>query len=751
MTTRDPLGRRLLATFLAELQEQLRVMNADLLALEAAPDDAERLKSLFRVAHTLKGAARAAQVPLVSEVCHALETLLARARDGRAPLAGPEVNLLFSAADALARAGERLAGGSEVNEPALVEVLRALGGAAERASAGAATASGPASGGAAPKPAGAPAVTPARSPGRRRDSGPAVAIPETRVRVEAEQLDGLLASTGQLVIATGRLAPLPSEMEALSDLAGRCAADWRRAGRRIRLALERAGPAGARSQELLDRLDRSLRQLAAECGRVAAEAAHRARTLAQATDETADRVRRLRMRPFADVSEALPRAVRDLAAAAGKEVRLQLAGGEVQADRAVLDGLREAILQLVRNAVDHGIEPPEVRERLGKPRAGTLAVEAELRGNRIVVRVSDDGAGLDLDGIREQLRRRGLPAPADERELAQALLQGGVSTRSEATPISGRGVGLDVVRAAVTRINGAVAVSWTPGAGTTFRLECPPSLATLRALVVEVGPYLAAIPAAAVLRALRVPVDRIRRAAERDMLPTEDGAVPLVPLARLLPPLPERPVPGAALVVLLEAADRRLAVAVDALVGEQELVIRPIAGRNGGAALLAGAALLPTGRVALVVNPGPLVATGHGLPAGGRIVVAPEAQALPPRRRILVVDDSITARTLEQSVLEAAGYEVRTAVDGADAWRVLQEHGADLVVSDIEMPRLDGFGLCQAIRASPRFRDLPIILVTALESPEHRARGLEVGATAYLGKSSFDQVGLLDTVRELLG
>lgn len=741
--TRDPLGRRLLATFLGELQEQLRVMNADLLALEAAPEDAERLKSLFRVAHTLKGAARAAQVPLVSEVCHALETLLARARDGRGALTASEFNLLFSAADALARAGERLATGSEVDEAALVELLRAVGGAAERPSGGPPTAPGSA-------PAAA-LVVPA-PPVARPDSGPAAAAaPETRVRVEAEQLDALLAFAGQLIIATGRLAPLPSELEALSELAGRCAADWRRARRRIRLALERAGPAGGAPHALVDQLDPRLRQLAAEAGRVAAEAGSRARTLAQAAAETADRVRRLRMRPFADVSEALPRAVRDLAAAAGKEVRLRLAGGEVRADRAVLDGLREAILQLVRNAVDHGIEPPEVRERLGKPRAGTLAVEAELRGNRIVVRVSDDGAGLDRDAIREQLRRRGLPVPADAWELAQALLQGGVSTRAEATPISGRGVGLDVVRAAVARINGAVAVSWRPGEGTTFRLECSPSLATLRALVAEVGSHLTAIPAGAVVQVLRVPVDRIRRAGDRDVLPTEDGAVPLVPLARLLPPLSERPVAGAALVALLEAADRRLAVTVDALLGEQELVIRPIAAGNGAAPLLAGAALLPSGRVALVVNPGSLVAAGQGLAAGARIAIAPEAEAPPRRRRILVVDDSITARTLEQSVLEAAGYEVRTAVDGADAWRVLQEHGADLIVSDIEMPRLDGFDLCRAIRASPRFRDLPIILVTALESPEHRARGLEVGATAYLGKSSFDQVGLLDTVRELLG
>src|SRR6266571_5365190 len=464
-------------------------------------------------------------------------------------------------------------------------------------------------------------------------ASPAASVPPTvdrgdgQVRVAGEKLDVLLASTEQLLIAGSRVASRPAELAALHDFAARWATEWRRAGRRLRLALERSG-ASAATRQAVHVVEEHLGRLVHDTSRLAASATEDARTLAQATDEVADRVRGLRMRPFAEACEALPRAVRDIAAAVGKEVQLEIRGGDVHADRAVLDGLREAILHLVRNAVDHGIEPPVVREQAGKSRTGTVAVAAAVRGDRIIVTVADDGAGLDVPAIRAQLERRGVPVPTAERDLAPALLAAGVSTRAETTAISGRGVGLDIVRAAVGRIRGKADVTWVAGRGTTFTLECPPTLATVRALLVAVGPQILAVPTIHIARLARITPEAIRHAEGRQ---------------------------------------------------------------------------------------------------------------------------AIATRTLEQSILDAAGYDVLTAVDGGDGWRVLQEHGADLVVADIEMPRMDGFALCEAIRASKRFKELPVVLVTALETPEHRARGLEVGADAYLGKSSFDQQNLLDTITQLLG
>jgi two-component system chemotaxis sensor kinase CheA len=263
---------------------------------------------------------------------------------------------------------------------------------------------------------------------------------------------------------------------------------------------------------------------------------------------------------------------------------------------------------------------------------------------------------------------------------------------------------------------------------------------------VVVGSQTLALPTSEVERVLRVRPDQMRRAEGRDVL-AGDRPIPLVALARLLPPLLERPTTSPTPVVVLAVGERRLALAVDELVAEQEIVLQPLGARAGLLPLLSGAAILATGRVALVLDPVAIVTAGLGLGAGSLSRAEVTGAA---RRKVLVVDDSITTRTLEQSILEAAGYDVSTAVDGADGWNALQERGADAVVADVDMPRMDGFALCEAIRGSKRFKELPVVLLTAMETPDHRARGLEVAADAYIGKSSFDQRALLDTLRELL-
>ncbi|MGH7590160.1 MAG: chemotaxis protein CheA, partial [Gemmatimonadales bacterium] len=385
--------------------------------------------------------------------------------------------------------------------------------------------------------------------------------------------------------------------------------EWSRTGRRLRLALERSGAPAALIQAA-NGMEQDLRHLFHDAGRLATDVAADARALTQVTDDVADRVRRLRMRPFAEACEALPRVVRDLATTIKKEVELEILGGEVQVDRAVLDGLREALLHLVRNAVDHGIELPAPRERAGKPRRGKVTVAAALRGDRFTLTVSDDGAGLDLPAIRAQLERRGLPVSGDEREVARTLFESGVSTRSTVTAISGRGVGLDIVREAAERIHGSVAVTWVPGRGTTFTLECPPTLATIRALLVAVGSRVLALPTAQVERLLRVRLEDIKHAEGRHVIIGYEAPVPLVALARLLPPLVERPAGGPLSVVLLRAGGRRLAVVVDELLAEREIVLRPLGGGDRSLSLIGGAAILGTGQVALVLDPAAVVGAG---------------------------------------------------------------------------------------------------------------------------------------------
>jgi two-component system, chemotaxis family, sensor kinase CheA len=705
----DDLTTRLRATFLQELDEQVQELNRGLLALEQQPRAADHIRSLFRAAHTIKGAARVAGVPLVEQACHALESVFAAARDGRHELDGGDFSLFFAVVDALGEAGATLRAGGQLEDTTLAAMLprltaRGVAVAGDVAAREIAPARAPKRAAAEAEPSAGGGRTHER-PRRSADRTPAPQAPQESepqtepveqqhadelVRVQASRLEDLLSAVGELMIVTGRIVD--------------------------------------RSEQQDDDV----------------------RRLDQATDDVADMVHRLRMRPFADVCESLPRVVRDIAAAEGKEVELELEGQDVEADRVVVDALRGPLLQLVRNAVDHGIEAPAERERQGKPRAGRVRISAELTGGRLVVSVSDDGRGLDADAIRNALRARGRAVPQGDAELADAVLAGGFTTRAEATEISGRGVGVDIVRSAVEGIGGLLDVRWRTGVGTTFLIECPPTPATIRALLVRVGAHAFAIPSAHVDRLRRVGRDEIRQADGRAMIALDDGPVVVHQLAALLgPPLEVKPVEGHATTVIVSAGSRRAAFIVDEALDEDEVVVRPLDVDDGAVPHALGGAVLPTGAIALVLAVGSLLVAGTRTGASHAPAFAARADAA--RRRILVADDSITTRMLEQSVLESAGYEVITAVNGEDAWQKLDREGADMVVADIEMPRMDGFTLCRRIRSSQRFATLPIALVTGLASDADRARGLEAGADAYIVKSGFDQATLLETVHQLTG
>ena len=558
-----------------------------------------------------------------------------------------------------------------------------------------------------------------------------------------------MTASSQLVVSRSRLRSRSQQADELREFVVRWAADWRQVGPAVRRSLQRHDMGGD-FLPMLDGFEKNLRRLIHRAETVANGVASDAEQFGTMIGRLFDRVQEVRMRPFADACAPLSRIVRDVSTACGKEATLVVVGGDVEADRAVLDILREALLHLVRNAVDHGIESPAERVKHGKPAAGTVTVAASLRGDQLIVTVTDDGAGIDLDTVRAAMRSRGLSVPTEDAEVLRALFIGGLSTRTGVTAISGRGVGLDAVEAAVHRVGGAVHVTTDKGHGTTFTLECPLTLATIRALLVSAGGQIFAIPTTYVVQLRRARPDEIKRAEGRDVLLTEESPLPIVPLTRLLgPPFAEQPVTGAVPLLILRANEGDLALAVDQLLNEEEIVVHPIDRVGDSITVLSGAAVLGTGEVAFVVNVPGALPLALGLTGGQRLTA--DATETDNRKRVLVVDDSITTRTLEQSTVEAAGYDVITAVDGGEAWRLLQDQHVDLIVSDVEMPRMDGIALCEAVRASKVHHQVPVILVTALENPAHRMRGLEAGANAYIGKSSFDQVTLIDTIRQLIG
>ncbi|WP_164017239.1 hybrid sensor histidine kinase/response regulator [Pyxidicoccus trucidator] len=463
-----------------------------------------------------------------------------------------------------------------------------------------------------------------------------------------------------------------------------------------------------------------------------------------------DDLRDLRMVPASQVLEPLRRTVREVSARLNKDVTLDLVGGDVRLDRRILDALKDPLLHLVRNAIDHGLESAVERRAVGKPEAGRLSVRVEPRGTRIAVVVEDDGAGLSPERVRATAVRRGLlTAEAAEKltdaQAARLVFQPGFSTREQVTATSGRGVGLDVVQATAQRLQGSVDVGFTAGRGTRFTVDLPLTLAAALGLLVRTGTTVSAIPSDCVNRVLRLTPDEVGTVAGRVVARVDGEQLTFLPLAESigLPRLPMAMDAGKLqTAALLTVGDDKVLFAIDEVVGQQEIVVRSLGRHVQGVRHLAGAAVLDDGRVVPVLNATELVRAAR-----------PETRSASTqgtRPRILVCDDALTTRFAMKSLLEIAGYPVVTAADGEEAWSVLERSPCHLVVSDWQMPRLDGVGLTRRIKAHPGMNRTPVILVTSLDSPEDRAAGLEAGADGYLVKREVERGKLLELVRQLL-
>jgi two-component system, chemotaxis family, sensor kinase CheA len=750
----EELKRELLLTFVTEIDEQVQVLNRDLLALEKTADPtsrAELVRSIFRVAHSLKGAARAVDVTPIERFCHRLEEALSPVRDGRAPLSPDLVALTFAAADALTDAADRLRSGRELaGSP-----LEALEPGLEANRSGAVSPPRPP-----PAPAGSSTIEPPRaattpppstvsSPPAREPESPAPRSADAAiVRVTAEKLDALLATSGELTVARHRVSARPAELLALQELVRRS----REECRQIRTSSRKRSAANAfAGAEAIERLDEGLQRLDREIDRLAKWLRADSRRIEQLSATLGEEVHQARMLPFAEACRGFERIARDLGHASGKEIAITIEGGNVELDRAIIERLRDPLRHLLRNAIDHGLESPEERRARGKPAQGRLVVKAELRGGQVEVVVADDGRGLDLAALREQGRRRGLATSDDPSELARLIFLPGLSTAKSITDVSGRGVGLDVVKSEVETLHGSVDVRYEPNRGASFVLTVPLTLTILRALLFRASGRTFAVPSVAVAQLVRTSAGTIRRVEGRDVLVLGGAPVPIVTLAGVLGF--DRDVPtsdGRSCVLLLSANEQRVGFVVDEFLTEQDVMVKNLGKRIARVRHVSGATILPDGSVALVLNAADLARSAVSAAVARPVVVTNAAAVAGPRKRLLVVDDSVTTRSLEKSILEAAGYEVVVASDGEAAWQLLQRQEIDLVVSDVDMPRMDGFALTEAVRASERVRDLPVVLVTARATEEDRARGVAAGANAYLTKSAFDQRNLLETIAQLL-
>ncbi|RKH05967.1 hybrid sensor histidine kinase/response regulator [Corallococcus carmarthensis] len=692
-----------------------------LAALEAAlgrlvspkvEDRAGAVRAAVDQAHALRHSAEAIQADQVAALAEAAALGFTRMEEG---------------GDAAGQAASEVAG-------ALVDLRMALGVVDD---AGAVHEPAPS------KPAPAPAAKPAARAAASAPEGRAGTV-DRAVRVSVKTLDSLALQVEHLVSGRSQQGRRSEGFRSLTDQAHEVLLHLERAA--SQLAMSGGGPALEPLRTgvgLMRTMQKRLLEQAKEAHRDGEQQSLVAQVIR-------DDLRDLRMVPASQVLEPLRRTVRETASRLGKEVTLELGGTDVRLDRRIVDALKDPLVHLVRNAIDHGLEMPEARKAVGKPETGRLAVRVEARGTRIGVIVEDDGAGLDPMRVRATAVRRGLMTQeaADKLSDAQAarlIFQPGFSTRDEVTSTSGRGVGLDVVLATAQRLQGSADVEFTPGKGTRFIVDLPLTLAAALGLLVRTGTAVTAIPSDTVKRVLRLDADDVGTVAGRVVARLDGEQLTFLSLAESigLPRMPLALESGRRqTAVLLSLGEERVLYAIDEVVGQQELVVRSLGKHLRDVTHLAGAAVLDDGRVVPVLNAPELLRA-----AKPDTRTAAGESKMP---RILVCDDSLTTRFAMKSLLEIAGYPVVTASDGEEAWQVLERVHCHLVVSDWQMPRLDGVGLARRMKGHPMFRRTPIILVTSLDSNEDRAAGLDAGADGYLVKREVERGKLLELVRQLL-
>ena len=469
------------------------------------------------------------------------------------------------------------------------------------------------------------------------------------------------------------------------------------------------------------------------------------------TDELRQHVIDLTMLPVGTVFDTFPRAVRDLARSADKEVELTMTGGRTEIEKRVLEKIADPLVHLVRNAIDHGLEPPAERQRAGKPPAGALLIAAEQQGNRCYITVRDDGRGIDPMALRAAAARKGIAAAADleqwtDERLFNLIFEPGFSTRTEATDISGRGVGMDVVRVVADGLGGVVRVQSELGRGTTVVLDLPLSLVLLRVVLIDVNGDLTALPTSAIRRIVQIAPGTMPHGQAVEI----DGAsIPIAALSVLL----GQPASGAAdagqALLIVETHEGRMGLLVDAVIEEQELVFQELRGPLGDHLTIAGAALLGNGEIVPILD---VKALYQCVAQSAAVAITAAAPLVPAARsaRVLVVEDSLVAAEMHRGILFGAGYLVEVAHDGVEALELLRGRDWDLVITDVDMPQMNGVELTVHLRADPRLRGLPVIIVSSRDSGDHRRIGFEAGADAYLAKGEFDQNDFLELVRRFL-
>lgn len=734
----------MLDLFRVEVENHGLALNEGLLQLEQNPADTAQLEALMRASHSIKGAARMVDVECGVRIAHTMEDIFVAAQEGRLALTPEQIDVLLRGVDLLTRVAQvRTEESRQWLQDQAAEITGLLGDL-QRVREG----NGPAGdAGRQEVPPAAPSASPA-APERQRTGM------DTAIRVSPESLNRLMGLAGEVRVESRWLRPFAEGLVQVKH-------------RQVELIaiLDRLGEAvnNHHSSEYIARLVSEAQHKAGECRHRLGDRLGELEEYDRRSHNLADRLNRevvaSRMRPFSDGVQGFQRMVRDLARSLDKDVRLVIEGLATRVDRDILSKVEAPLNHLVRNAVDHGVETPDERRAAGKPGQATITLEAVHSAGMLSIIVRDDGRGIEPETLRRKVVEKGLTSAdmavnLSETELMEFLFLPGFSTREQVTEISGRGVGLDVVHSAVQEMRGTVRATSVPGQGLQFHMQLPLTLSVVRALLVEIGGEPYAFPLARIDRTLKIHRDRIETMEGRQYFTLGNQHIGMLAANQVLElEEAERHEEELPIVVLGERMDR-YGLVVDRFLGERNLVVQALDPRLGKVQDISAAAILENGTPCLILDVDDLIRSIDILIAGGRLDRFTDREAAHHVRhgkRVLVVDDSITVREVERNMLASRGYAVDVAVDGMDGWNAVRTGRYDLVISDVDMPRMNGFEFVAHIKGDPALKSTPVMIVSYKDREEDRARGLEVGADYYLTKGSFHDETLLYAVLDLIG
>ena len=769
----DLSGFSMLELFRLEAESQTAVLSAGVLAIEELERSPQTVESMMRAAHSLKGAARIVGLDPAVRVAHSLEDVFVAAGKGTFRVQPRHADRLLGGVDflsSISKADDALEPTSDwaARAEQLVAELTTM--LAEQESPVPAAAEAPAAKVVALIPSGTPqTATPATpqtvSQPQPQLSAAVPAVPaaplrggeqaDRVVRVSADSLTRLVGLAGESLVETRQLRPFVDALLQLraSDV-DLCDA--------ISLVDEKLKSGDVAVPAAITAMLTTIRERADANLATLTRHVEDFESFARRNEDLSNRLHHevivSRMRPLADGIRGFPRLVRDVARTLGKQVRFEVKGDQTGVDRDILDKLEAPLSHLIRNSLDHGVEMPADREAAGKSAAGTIRLEARHRAGMLQITLTDDGRGIDTEHLRAKAVARGLVARqvADqltELELLEFLFLPGFSTKDQVTEISGRGVGLDVVQSMVKSVGGSVRVATQPGRQTVFTLQLPITMSVIRALLVQIGGEPYAFPLTRIDQILFCKAGDIRTVEGRQYFDRDGVSIGLVMAAQILEAAaapPADPMP----VVVISDRGQQFGMIVDTFLGERDLEVRPLDLRLGKVPDVNSASLLENGDPVLIVDVEDLVRSIDNVLMGrrlSRVEFERMAEQARQRKRILVVDDSITVRELERQLLHARGFVVDVAVDGMDGWNAIRGTHYDLVVTDVDMPRMDGIGLVTLIKADPTRREIPVVIVSYKDREEDRLRGLDAGANRYLTKSSFHDETFVDTIIDLIG